>query len=119
MGLIKIAFQRCCYHLLKKSTYSDAIESVVGEGGDSDTNACIVGGLLGAYHGLSNIPDEYIINIHKCNPTYTRNWMGEGGDQNRDVFQAKWYFLDKIGDVLIDNAPTDKEFKCVKYKFKK
>ena len=28
-------------------------------GGDTDTNACIVGGLLGAYHGWSNLPPEW------------------------------------------------------------
>eukprot|EP01083_Nonionella_stella_P060681 158340_1 len=106
MGLVKIAFQRCCYHLLKKSSYKEAIQSVVGEGGDTDTNACIVGGIMGAYHGLSGIPDEYIVNIHKCNPTF---------DLERDMFQAKWYFQDKIPTLLIDNAPSDEEFKCVSY----
>eukprot|EP01084_Bolivina_argentea_P138391 243641_1 len=80
-GFIKIAFQRCCYYLLKGKSYSDTIRCVVGEGGDSDTNACIVGGLMGAYHGLSGIPSEYVINIHKCQPKY---------DGKRDIFQAKW-----------------------------
>eukprot|EP01083_Nonionella_stella_P291551 992006_1 len=95
-GWVKIAFQRCCYHLLKGSEYKEAMRSVVGEGGDTDTNACIVGGLMGVYWGLKNIPKEYVDNIKNCNPIL---------DENRDKFQAKWYFKDKIPELLIENAP--------------
>ena len=103
-GFVKIAFQRCCYHLLRGSGYKEAIRSVVGEGGDSDTNACIVGGLMGAYHGLSGIPKRYIVKIQECTPTY---------DEKRDVFQAKWYFIDKLPELLVKNAPNDENFCCL------
>ena len=33
------------------------MREVIALGGDTDTNACIVGGLLGAIVGESNIPD--------------------------------------------------------------
>ena len=32
---------------------------MLSRGGDTDTNACIVAGLLGAYHGYSNIPAKW------------------------------------------------------------
>ena len=35
--------------------YENIIEEVVSLGGDTDTNACIVGGLLGAYGGIKCI----------------------------------------------------------------
>ena len=33
---------------------------MIGRAGDTDTNAAIVGGLLGALIGFSNLPAEYI-----------------------------------------------------------
>eukprot|EP01084_Bolivina_argentea_P138403 243658_1 len=102
-GFVKIAFQRCCYHLLKGNSFEDAMRSVVSEGGDTDTNACIVGGLMGAYRGLKGIPKQYVLNIHKCQPQY---------DKTRDIFQAKWYFKDKVCELLIKNAPTDADI-CI------
>lgn len=32
---------------------------MLSRGGDTDTNACIVAGLLGSYHGYSNIPAKW------------------------------------------------------------
>jgi len=36
-------------------------------GGDTDTNASIVGGLLGAYHGLDGIPKGPLAKLFDCN----------------------------------------------------
>jgi ADP-ribosylglycohydrolase len=33
------------------------------KGGDTDTNAAIVGGLIGAWQGISQIPQEWTIKI--------------------------------------------------------
>ena len=35
--------------------------------GDSDTNAAIVGGVMGAYVGLDNIKEEMIKKLLECN----------------------------------------------------
>ena len=99
-GFVKIAFQRCCFHLLHNNSYSDAIKQTVGEGGDTDTNACIVGGLIGSLYGLKGIPKKYIENIHECNPT----------KQIRDRFQAKWYFKNKMVETILKHAPTNEIF---------
>ena len=41
-------------------TYEEAMENVVAGGGDTDTNAAIVGAILGAKYGFSSIPKKLI-----------------------------------------------------------
>ena len=41
----------------EKTLYVDAIREVVSMGGDTDTNACIVGGILGTLVSITNIPE--------------------------------------------------------------
>ena len=64
MGHIKHAFELSFHFLYKydgsKTYYHDSIRSVIQLGGDTDTNACIVGGMLGALCGIKNIPDNMI-----------------------------------------------------------
>lgn len=36
------------------------MKNVISQGGDTDTNAAIVGGLIGAIVGFKNLPREYI-----------------------------------------------------------
>ena len=50
-GFIKIAFTHAFRHLLLGSDYESAIAATLRGGGDTDTNACIVGGLIGAVVG--------------------------------------------------------------------
>lgn len=45
-----------CSHLRLGTSFETALEEVIGRGGDTDTNAAIVGGMLGALHGATNIP---------------------------------------------------------------
>ena len=45
---------------LSTETYIDCIKSVVEQGYDTDTNACIAGQLAGAFYGYDNIPMEWI-----------------------------------------------------------
>ena len=72
IGWVKIAFVHAFHHLLKGSSYLDALKAVLGGGGDTgaaraypvrethsrlpDTNGCIVGGLIGAAVGVLEIP---------------------------------------------------------------
>ncbi len=100
-GLVKIAFQRTCFHLLQNNSFYDAMQSVIKEGGDTDTNACIVGGVIGVLHGLKKIDKEFVLKIQNCTPT----------EVTRDKYQAKWYYRSKIVKILFNNAPTDKMFK--------
>jgi ADP-ribosyl-[dinitrogen reductase] hydrolase len=52
---LKIAFVWAFYYLKNGYTYRDALEHILLQGGDTDTNAAIVGGLLGAAYGESAI----------------------------------------------------------------
>ncbi len=55
-GFVKIAFVNAFQSLIKNLDYSAAIQAVLAIGGDTDTNACIAGGLIGAAVGLEAIP---------------------------------------------------------------
>lgn len=62
-GFLKHAFILTFYYLLlvdgqKKDVgklYRAVVEEIISLGGDTDTNACIVGGLIGAYVGVQNL----------------------------------------------------------------
>eukprot|EP01084_Bolivina_argentea_P199173 340874_1 len=43
IGFLKIAFQRSIFHLYKGSDFETAVKKTIEEGGDTDTNGCIVG----------------------------------------------------------------------------
>jgi ADP-ribosyl-[dinitrogen reductase] hydrolase len=58
MGFVKIAFTHAFRHLLLGSDYEEAIVETLTGGGDTDTNACIVGGLVGAACGADSIPES-------------------------------------------------------------
>ena len=55
-GFVKIAFTHAWRHLLLGSDYQSAIAETLRGGGDTDTNACIVGGLIGAAMGVELPP---------------------------------------------------------------
>lgn len=55
-GFVRIAFTHAFRHLLAGTTFRAAIAETLLGGGDTDTNACIVGGLLGARDGETGIP---------------------------------------------------------------
>lgn len=57
-GFVKIAFSHAFRQLLYAENYENAIIETLEGGGDSDTNACIVGGLVGTLFGESSIPHE-------------------------------------------------------------
>ena len=50
-GFVRIAFTHAFRHLRAETAYAEALRERLAGGGDTDTNGCIVGGLLGALHG--------------------------------------------------------------------
>jgi len=56
IGWVKIAFLYSLDFLRKKTEFEEAMKIMLTKGGDTDTNCCIVGGMLGALHGYSGIP---------------------------------------------------------------
>ncbi len=51
--------------LLNNENYRDTILEAVNLGYDTDTTACIVGGLAGIYYGYEDIPDDWINQLAK------------------------------------------------------
>ncbi len=61
VGHVKHAFTLAMYFLRNNEEYESAIFKTLTKGGDTDTNAAIVGALIGMLHGVNNIP-EYMRN---------------------------------------------------------
>ncbi|MBE7373944.1 inositol monophosphatase family protein [Pseudomonas lopnurensis] len=55
MGWVLIALQNAFYHLLAGNTVGHALNETIRQGGDTDTNACIAGALLGAVDGIARL----------------------------------------------------------------
>ncbi len=65
-GFIKNAFSYAFYHLSQNAAYEFALADTLKRGGDTDTNACIVGGLIGALRGIKQIPSEMVEKLVNC-----------------------------------------------------
>lgn len=77
-GFVRIGFTYAFYHLIRESRYDDAISHTLAAGGDTDTNACIVGGLIGALHGADGIPEVMRNAITSCDTRLGKprpNWL--------------------------------------------
>jgi ADP-ribosylglycohydrolase len=48
------------WSLMHASSYEDGIRRVIHEGGDADTNGAVVGAILGARFGFSELPKEWV-----------------------------------------------------------
>ena len=58
-GYIGIAFQNAIYELMNGTSFEESLTRVVSRGGDTDTNAAITGGLLGAHYGIAKIDERW------------------------------------------------------------
>ena len=73
IGHVRWAFTLAIYFLRNNTPYETAIKITLMKGGDTDTNAAIVGALMGAVHGETNIP-EYMKNpVIRFDPLNTKN----------------------------------------------
>lgn len=67
-GFVRTAFRYAFWHLNIGSTYAEAVIDASSRGGDADTNAAIIGGLLGAFEGRDAIPEEWLTKVTECQP---------------------------------------------------
>ena len=67
-GWVLVALQNAFYQLLHADSLEEGVVDTVMAGGDTDTNACIAGALLGACHGLEAIPERWREAILACRP---------------------------------------------------
>jgi ADP-ribosyl-[dinitrogen reductase] hydrolase len=68
MGWVRVALHNALYHLRVGDRVEDALAATVGAGGDTDTNACIAGALLGAVHGRRALPAPWEDRVLTCRP---------------------------------------------------
>lgn len=59
-GFVRVAFRLAVWHLVHTPSWRDALVDVASRGGDADTNAAIVGALLGARDGAAAIPAAWV-----------------------------------------------------------
>ncbi|QYN37740.1 ADP-ribosylglycohydrolase family protein [Pseudonocardia sp. DSM 110487] len=71
-GWVVAALQGAWSAIVHTSGLVDGLQATVKAGGDTDTVAAIAGGLLGAGHGASAVPDEWRAAVH--------GWPGLRGD---------------------------------------
>jgi len=58
-GFVRVALRLALWHAHHTPSWRDAVVDVASRGGDADTNAAIVGALLGARDGASAIPEAW------------------------------------------------------------
>ena len=69
----------------------------MSKGGDTDTNACIVGGMMGALHGIKGIPEQKVRIVKERKE-------GERGP-NRPKWLIPKYTIDDQISKLLQLAP--------------
>ena len=67
-GWVRIALQHAFFHLRRGTPFEEALVTTVSHGGDTDTNAAIVGALLGAAQGVNAIPLRWRETVRDCLP---------------------------------------------------
>lgn len=80
-GYVRIAFTHAFHHLRMESSYTVALRQVLSGGGDTDTNACIVGGLVGAHCGVHEVPPTMAQAVLECGTQHGRErpvWLRTG-----------------------------------------
>ena len=68
MGWVLIAFQNALWQLLHASNLEEGVVDTIKRGGDTDTNAAIVGALLGAVHDRDAVPQRWTEALLNCRP---------------------------------------------------
>ena len=68
MGWVRWAYTLAFHHLRLETPFEEALVDTVRRGGDTDTNAAIVGALLGAAQGRDRIPAQWRERVLTCRP---------------------------------------------------
>lgn len=67
-GHVIIALQNAFYQALHAPSLEEGIVDTIMYGGDTDTNAAIAGALLGAIHGRTAVPFQWLDRLLTCRP---------------------------------------------------
>lgn len=87
IGHVRWGFVMAIYFLRNPHiTFEDAIKITLMKGGDTDTNAAIVGGMVGSYH---NIPDYMLKPVLEFDCTKGNNY-GRNGHNRPETYGVKY-----------------------------
>jgi ADP-ribosylglycohydrolase len=73
-GFVRVAFRLAFWHLQHTPSWRDAVVDVASRGGDADTNAAIVGALLGARDGIAAIPTDWVERVLAATQPGPADW---------------------------------------------
>ena len=76
-GFVRVAFRLAYWHALHTRSWRDAAVDAASRGGDADTNAAIVGALMGACTGASAIPSAWIERVLGATLPGTLDWAND------------------------------------------
>ena len=122
MGWYGHAFKLVVYYLLNYERYEEktGFETIMKEicdlGGDTDTNCCIVGGIIGPIFGMQNFGPNFQISlglIPKNRDIYSIPLMLlyiiylDKSNKNDDLIKNERYFLKTILTLLYDEIDLD------------
>ena len=96
MGWIKIAFLNAVHFLKSDYDFHYSLKCILSQGGDTDTNGAILGGMIGAAVGFSNIPKDWIEAIRNC-PAKRPEFLVPNGQ------------IDDLIDTILQNCPQSDE----------
>lgn len=66
-GYVIDTLEASLWCILNTNNYSDAVLQAVNLGGDTDTTACVTGGLAGLLYGFDDIPERWLGEIARYN----------------------------------------------------
>lgn len=100
IGFVRHGFTAAFHHLRQGTGYREALAATLAQGGDTDTNACIVGGLMGALHGVGRIPQDMIDGLLNCDTSK--------GQQRPDQYTITPVlgYLQRLNAVVMQSAPS-------------
>lgn len=106
-GFIRIAFTYAFSAFYRKTKdFLSGIKEILIKCGDTDTNACIYGGLIGAAQGFKSLPEDLVTKLLNCN--YFK--------QNRPEFLHPKSIL-QILPKLIKKAPLSLIYRGVQLEY--
>lgn len=86
MGWIKHAFVLSFRALHRNWDWNQAVRQTVILNGDTDTNACIVGGMIGARYSLHGVPEYALSAVSECMPNHGRpDWLRPQNWLSKDI----------------------------------
>jgi ADP-ribosylglycohydrolase len=73
-GFVRVAFRLALWHCVHTTSWRGALIDVASRGGDADTNAAIVGALLGARDGVRAIPGAWVDRVLSATQPGPADW---------------------------------------------